>query len=104
MWFHDIASRGHDNVAGRTISRLALTITRVGTIPRPGHDIVGKPTILPRGPAISRAKDDIAPRENDIAHTRDIAIAGTISYSRADIVDGLTISYHHDIVSPPTIS
>ena len=70
MWFHDIASRGRDNVAGRTISRLALTITRVGTIPRPGHDIVGKPTILPRGPTISRAGDDIAPRERYRTHAR----------------------------------
>ena len=70
MWFHDIATRGRDNVAGRTISRLALTITRVGTIPRPAHDIVGKGTILPRGPAISRAGDDIAPRARYRTHTR----------------------------------
>ena len=80
MWFHDIAPRGRDNVAGpcagRTISRLALTITRVGTIPRPGHDIVGKPTILPRGPTISRAEDDIAPRERYRTHAADIVSVG----------------------------
>ena len=70
VWFHDIAPRGRDNVAGRTIARLALTITRVGTIPRPAHDIVGKRAILSRGPAISLAGDDIAPRARYRAHAR----------------------------------
>ena len=114
MWFHDIAPRGHDNVAGRTISRLALTITRVGTIPRPGHDIVGKPTILPRGPTISRAGDDIAPRERYRTHARYRQCARrypvppdvlTISRVTPTITRVGTISRRdHDIVGLCTIS
>ena len=112
MWFHDFAPRGRDNVAGRTISRLALTITQVGTIPRPGHDIVGKPTILPRGPTISRAGSDIAPRERYRTHARyrqcarpDIRSIRTISCVTPTITRVGTISRRdHDIVGLRTIS
>jgi hypothetical protein len=71
-------ARGRGDIRSHpTISRVALTITRVGTIPRTAHDIVGKRTILPRGPAISRAGDGRtyrapapAMRERYRTHTR----------------------------------
>jgi hypothetical protein len=70
----DIVSARGDIRSHPTISRVALTITRVGTIPRPGHDIVRKRTILQRGPAISRAPTISRPA-HDIAHTHDNTIA-----------------------------
>jgi len=70
----DIVGRDRISPRAPTISRVALTITRVGTIPRPGHDIVRKRTILQRGPAISRAPTISRPA-HDIAHTHVNTIA-----------------------------
>ena len=47
---HDIVSVRGDIRSRRTISRVTPTITRVGTISRRDHDIVGLCTISPRGP------------------------------------------------------
>ena len=47
---HDIVSVRGDIRSRRTISRVTPTITRVGTISRRDHDIVGLRTISPRGP------------------------------------------------------
>ena len=97
---HDIVSVRGDIRSRLTISRVTPTITRVGTISRRDHDIVGLCTISPRGPR-HRKYPQYHSLSRDIGTGARYRRPPTISCASYDIANRPTKSRILTISRPP---